>query len=293
MFNSIALKVKCPLCSQSLMDFDRKIDGKPGIKLGISIAGKKGLIWLSSIYGSYNYETDISITDREIAEFSCPHCHQPIVSKENCQECNAPLVPFYLIVGGKVSICSRAGCRKHNVEFEDLSTALEMFYNDFAYSGRKVSIVRDESGNISKLEVEEGTRQDKEIIRTGTFLHSYCPHCKNTLIENNMIKFKIARTDGETGYLLLSPYLNIFTTESTVQIPDKTQVNDIRCWHCDTSLIVPDDQCPRCGSHTVKISVAAMSKMVEFFICSQKGCHWHGLSDNDLKQIMLEDSEEW
>ena len=51
--------------------------------------------------------------------------------------------------------------------------------------------------------------------------------------------------------------------------------------------------CPECGSEVAKISVAALSKMIDFYICSKKGCTWHGLSDNDIKDIMFEDSEEW
>ena len=50
---------------------------------------------------------------------------------------------------------------------------------------------------------------------------------------------------------------------------------------------------PKCDSEIARISVAAMSKMKDFYICSKKGCTWHGLSDEDLKYIIFEDSEEW
>ena len=30
-----------------------------------------------------------------------------------------------------------------------------------------------------------------------------------------------------------------------------------------------------------------------FYICSRKGCTWHGLNKNDLENIRLEDSLEW
>lgn len=293
MFNLISLNLKCPVCGTSFMDYKKPIDGKPSIRLEIELDDKKGQIWLSSIYGSYNLESEITIPEGAIARFACPHCHSKIVSEEKCYECNAPLVPFYLIEGGKVSICSRAGCKKHSIEFEDLNTALKHFYEDFAYSGRKVSIIRDEDGKSTRLEVEEADEREREIIASGTFLHSYCPHCKNTLIENNMLKFKVKKDKGEEGYLLLSPFLNVFNSESTIQLPENTRIEDICCWHCGTSLIDQEKDCPRCGEDCARISVAAMSKMVDFYICSKKGCTWHGLSDSDLKHIILEDSEEW
>ena len=51
-----------------------------------------------------------------------------------------------------------------------------------------------------------------ELIKSGTFLISYCPHCKKSLIENNSIKLKVDRGDKE-GFMMLSPYLNIFTLQ--------------------------------------------------------------------------------
>ena len=120
-----------------------------------------------------------------------------------------------------------------------------------------------------------------------------CPHCKKGLIENNMLKFKIEKDDGKIGYLLLSPYLNVFSHKSTIRLPEKKAVKAIKCWHCESSLIEKDKKCPKCGSEIARISVAAMSKMIDFYICSKKGCTWHGLSDEDLKYIIIEDSEEW
>ena len=52
-------------------------------------------------------------------------------SIETCAECDAPMVDFHLTEGGKVSLCSRAGCKKHSIEFEDLATAMNHFYNEY------------------------------------------------------------------------------------------------------------------------------------------------------------------
>jgi len=136
-------------------------------------------------------------------------------------------------------------------------------------------------------------RDRKEIITSGTFLRSYCPHCERGLIEDNKLKLTVVKDSGEKGQLLLSPYLNVFISKSTISIPDKSVVKDLKCPHCTKSLIQRDQRCPRCGSEIAKIKIAAMSKMIDFYICAKKGCVWHGLSDDDIQDIILEDSEEW
>jgi ssDNA-binding Zn-finger/Zn-ribbon topoisomerase 1 len=133
----------------------------------------------------------------------------------------------------------------------------------------------------------------KEVLTSGTFLRSYCPHCERSLIERNQLKLTVVMNGGEKGTLLLSPYLNVFTSRSTINIPELHAADDLKCPHCTKSLMVKDQTCPRCGSEIAKIKVAAMSKMIDFHICSKKGCTWHGISADDLQDMILEDSEEW
>jgi len=52
--HELIVKVKCPYCRQSLMDEERLIDDLPSVKVYIQFNDKKGLLYLSSIYGSYN-----------------------------------------------------------------------------------------------------------------------------------------------------------------------------------------------------------------------------------------------
>ncbi|MBM4400033.1 MAG: hypothetical protein FJ041_06885 [Candidatus Cloacimonetes bacterium] len=290
MFNMITLKVKCPLCSASLMDKEQLVDNEPGIKLEISIGKKKGNIWLSSIYESYNYYSDIEITQNEIAEFHCPHCHKQIVSEDKCQSCYAQMVPFHLEDGGNVTICSRAGCKKHSVSFEDLSTALSYFYDRYTYT--HTEDIKFMPHPVEEKVVSEKD-EDKEIIKTGSYLSAYCPHCRNSLIEDRMIKLKVQNEQGEEGFLMLSPYLNVFTHKSTVKLTEKHPIKNIRCFHCDKPLFVHDKTCPECNSEIAKLQVAAMTRMIDFYICSKKGCTWHGLSEEDIQSIVLEDSKDW
>jgi hypothetical protein len=290
MYEFVALSLKCRFCGESLMDKNVLVDNEPSIKLNVKHGNKSGAINLSSIYGSYNYTCNIEIPKGEVAEFSCPHCKKEVNSDIECLTCGAEMVPFYLDMGGKVSICSRSGCKNHHVEFEDLSLALKKMYQEYGFRGRKYP--KDERPNkTQEVKIEKTTTEKDEIIGSGTFLQSYCPYCRRSLIENDMLKLKII--NGEEGLLLLSPYLNSFTSKSTIFLPEDKAVSDIRCCHCNTSLVEKEKSCGKCKSSIAKINVSASTKLIDFYICTKKGCRWHGLSEEDLYNIKLEESDEW
>ena len=287
MYDFLALKVKCPVCNKSLMDKQKLVDNEPSIKLNIEIGGKKGTINLSSIYGSYNYVTPIDLPDGEVATFSCPHCSALLKDEITCLSCDAPMTSFYLDMGGKVSICSRSGCKNHKVEFEDLSVALNKLYQDYGLAGNH----REKFKKDKSLEESKPVDPNKETIESGSFLQAYCPHCNKTLIEDEQLKLKIK--NDKTGFIMLSPYLNVFTSKSTIHLPEDKIVDDLLCFHCDKSLIKDEKKCEKCGSATAKIAVSARTKLLDFYICTKKGCKWHGLSEDDYYDIRLEDSLEW
>lgn len=293
MFNFVSLSVKCPLCGNSFMDSDNLVDNAPSIGINIEIEGKKGTIHLSSIYGSYNYTCDIETPENEVANFSCPHCAGLLNNDIECDVCKAKMVPVYLDMGGKVAICSRKGCKNHFVEFEDLSNALRKLYQEYGYESKTHHI--DEPPAIEEIaeEIKSEEEEHKEIIETGSFLQAYCPHCKRSLIDSDMLKLKIVKDNDETGYIMLSPYLNVFSSKSTVFLQEGKPVGDLRCFHCNESIMVKDKDCEQCGSPVARISIGAVAKLIDFYICSKKGCRWHGLSENDISEIKLEDSLEW
>lgn len=287
MYEFLSLHFKCPKCDSSLMDHDHPIDNEPGLKLEIECESRKGLIWLSSIYGSYNYSVDIELPKNSIAKFYCPACKENIVSDSTCPSCNAPMVPFLLDMGGRVNICSRSGCKNHFVEFEDLSLALKRLYQEYSYVGRPSTA----SEKVIPTEKAPVKKDVQEIIESGAFLQAYCPHCKKSLVEEEMLKFKIS--NDEEGYLLLSPYLNVFSSKSTIYLPEAKTVGDLKCFHCDTSLILKDRHCEKCNAPVARIAVTARTKLIDFYICTKKGCKWHGLNEQDLYDIRLESSMEW
>jgi len=128
----IHLKLKCHHCGESLMDPDFEIDDHPSVKILVASNGDTGLLRLSSRYGSYNKESEIDIPDGDIVRVFCPHCKDDMKSSRLCYECKAPMVTFESLLGGYVRVCSRWGCKKHLIEFEDLETELRAFHSKYS-----------------------------------------------------------------------------------------------------------------------------------------------------------------
>jgi ssDNA-binding Zn-finger/Zn-ribbon topoisomerase 1 len=133
MTKTVSLKVKCPHCGKSLMDSETMLHDAPSIKLNIETVSERGTIRLCSIYGCYDHLCDFDLKKDEIARFYCPKCNKELTSNDHCDapNCNAPMIPFTLELGGKVFICSRCGCNNHFVAFENLETQLRKFYHEY------------------------------------------------------------------------------------------------------------------------------------------------------------------
>ena len=286
----ISLRVKCPVCGHSLMDENKLVDNCPSVKLNIAIGEEEGVINLSSVYESYNSVSNIEIPDGAIIELSCHHCHTEIKSAYDCDICKSGMISLDLELGGSVSICSRIGCENHFVKFVDFTFALKQFYIDENYMGRP--FVKDMKTALADKKPLDEEEEHVAIMKTGTFLQSYCPHCNKSLIEKGSIKMHIHRGE-ERGFLLLSPYLNVFTSKTTIRIPEDEFIGDLYCFHCHKPLMVEGETCGECGSEIARLLVGASKRLVDFYICAKKGCRWHGLSKEDLNDIRLEDSLEW
>ena len=128
----IHVKLKCHHCGKNLMDKDFEIDGHPSVKVIIEHNGKKGVLHLSSRYGSYKVDSGIDVPEGEIVRVLCPHCKSDMKSSRICYECKAPMVTFESLLGGYVRLCSRWGCKKHLVEFENLETELRAFHEKYS-----------------------------------------------------------------------------------------------------------------------------------------------------------------
>ncbi len=127
MGHQINIPVKCSNCGKSLLTDKVKLDGLPAIELEAKMGGKLGKIYLSQIYGSYEKKFEgVKDVVGAIAAFSCPHCHEPFPVLQIC-ECKAPMIGLQLEYGGTIKICSRNGCKRHALEFEDVNDAFMLF----------------------------------------------------------------------------------------------------------------------------------------------------------------------
>jgi len=131
MVKPISLNVKCRSCGKSIMDYKKKLHDFPSIACDIEIGGKKGKLWLCSIYGCYDHESTVDMKKGELVTFTCPHCHDELNSDIICKLCDGRMVKFDIAIGGIVSICSRVGCTNHYVMFEDLADALRKYHSEY------------------------------------------------------------------------------------------------------------------------------------------------------------------
>jgi len=114
------------------MDEETKIDDHPSVKLSIEWGGQQGTLYLSSLYGSYNIDIGLPVPEGEVVKFFCPHCSGELTGTRRCEECDALMLPLRFREGGTVQICSRRGCKKHFIEFQDLETELRAFYDKYS-----------------------------------------------------------------------------------------------------------------------------------------------------------------
>ena len=128
----IRVRVKCGRCGKSLMDEETQIDSHPSIFVTAKVGAKSGKLHLSSVYGSYQIRPAVDMKKGAIARFFCPHCRKEMMGSRRCEKCDARMIPLPLLEGGLVQICSRRGCKKHCLEFEDPEAELRAFYG--AYS---------------------------------------------------------------------------------------------------------------------------------------------------------------
>jgi len=115
------VKVSCPRCNHSLMDFSHQIDGHSSVRMTMAFGGKHGWLRLSSLYGSFNLESEYDIPLDTVVNLFCPHCHAELISANVCPLCGAPMVPMLVIGGGMVQICARRGCKEHRLDLNGVN----------------------------------------------------------------------------------------------------------------------------------------------------------------------------
>jgi len=129
MSHKIRVQVNCPTCNGSLMEPGVKVDALDSILFLAKVGNSRGHLYLSQIYGSYSkiFRQADDITG-SIVECSCPRCNTPFPVVGTCK-CEAPIISLNLKDGGNINVCTRNGCKKHSLEFEDIDQAFSLFQN--------------------------------------------------------------------------------------------------------------------------------------------------------------------
>jgi NADH-quinone oxidoreductase subunit E len=112
------VEVSCSRCNHSLMDAKHLIDGYPSIRVTVAFNNKHGWFGMSSLYGSYNIDSEFDIPLDTIVNIFCPHCHSEMRGGTKCGECEAAMIPMIVRGGGVVQICSRRGCKGHILDLD-------------------------------------------------------------------------------------------------------------------------------------------------------------------------------
>lgn len=135
---------------------------------------------------------------------------------------------------------------------------------------------------------------ERSHIKRDTFLTCFCPHCGTGLNEGEKAVFTIVNDRGQVGISKVSAYLNVLDRESSIHVDDDEELADVRCPHCDVSLIAPNQLCKedQCKLLAIDVSVSNSNKL-KLTVCVRRTCRWYMMSDEDNERLILRDSHEW
>ena len=122
---------------------------------------------------------------------------------------------------------------------------------------------------LQKTKYNERTR-----LKRTRFLHAYCPKCSADLIEGSNVRLIAISEEGAKEIMELAVFLNIYEADhkhSIIMRPEKG-LKDVKCPHCNQSIVHPTVICEVCGSHAAEMSVAAVHTQVPLFFCTKDGC---------------------
>lgn len=136
----------------------------------------------------------------------------------------------------------------------------------------------------------EPKRDELTTIAAGTELMVFCPQCHQGLnaydpaTGRTWFKLRV-RSGVADGDLLLSPRMEDFARQSTIDLTDGAVVDGLSCPNCRASLVDPGGRCGECGSPAARLMVSVQSRLIPFFICTRIGCRWHGITKADELRI--------
>ena len=131
---------------------------------------------------------------------------------------------------------------------------------------------------------------DVKYLKFRSYLSTYCPHCHNSFNQElhgeKTLHFDAVHK-GKPMELILSPYLDVFEVQASIELQESAVLDDLLCPKCKKSLVNKEVPCGECGSPVGEVIISAFSKLMPFFICLKYGCEWHGLTKADERRIKL------
>ncbi len=158
--------------------------------------------------------------------------------------------------------------------------------------------MKDKDSDVTdgwEKEIWGGTSlMERSHINRDTYLNCWCPHCEKGLNEGDKAVFQIINNQGQVGISRVSPYLNVLDRESTLHVEDDEELADVRCPHCEASIIVQDRLCKLddCKLMWFYVSISN-SKKLKLVVCIRRSCRWYEMSKEDNERLILRDSHEW
>lgn len=134
---------------------------------------------------------------------------------------------------------------------------------------------------------------ERTVLKSGSYLNSFCPHCRASLIKDQKIHLETVNQEGQEGWVEISPHLNVFERSSDIRLTEGQEMADLRCPHCNRSLRVEGRTCEKGDSRVACIMVGISSVYVPLYFCMRVGCPWHMIDPDDEHKILLDDSQEW
>lgn len=227
---------------------------------------ESGKLQLSPLLNDFACTSTIELTDGQaVKDLRCSSCRRSLGEADvRCELCNSRAARFLVEVDGEhvdFFICMRKGCHWH----------------DISQAARSRMI----------LEAVGFHQRDKQLIQSGSRLDCSCPRCGQDLVEGDDLVVILVGPGGQTGKLLLSPYLNDFRNACDVDLPKNAVADDLLCPHCVQTLVDEERRCNLCGAPAARFAVRIEDGYARIFVCIRRQCHWHHL-DDDARAWTLE-----
>ena len=135
---------------------------------------------------------------------------------------------------------------------------------------------------------------ERSKIKHDTYLSCWCPHCAKGLNDGDKAVLEIVDNQGQVGPGVAAAYLNVLEQETSILFDEDEDLIDVRCPHCQASLLEERRVCKEDGCKLIGLHVSISdSKKLKLISCIRRSCRWYEMSEEDNERLILRDSHEW